>query len=375
MKLKSFIAALCLAFASFSAMAQSDAVNFREITNLAFSDYYKAGGVHEKLYLVTDKSSYSAGDNIYFSAFLLNPVLFTPSIESAFMYIELISADGRLITRLKVHGEQGRFANMMPLSTKLDAGRYTLRAYTKWMSNFDKEYLFSKVIEVGNYIDDAIQTQITYTAHKDDSIVARIKFSDDMGYAISDNHVEYTLNLRGKSKVYGTKTNDEGCITFKFRPSEDSGDCMRLRITANSRVLERTFQLPSFSDNFAVQFMPEGGNLIAGVPQIVAFKAIGLDGKSVEVTGFVNDKNGEKLCDITSLHKGMGSFVMTAKNEGKYTATVTSASGVTRTFELPAVMPSGCTLQAKQIPGNILLMKVMAKVKGILFFVFSRRLR
>lgn len=360
MRLKTFIAILALALSSLGAMAQSGAVNFREFTNLAFSDYYKAGGVHEKLYLVTDKSSYSAGDNIYFSAFLLNPVLFTPSIESSFMYIELISADGRLITRLKVLGEQGRFANMMPLSTKLDAGRYTLRAYTKWMSNFDKEYLFSKVIEVGNYIDDAIQTQITYTVNKDESIVARIKFSDDMGYVIGDNPVEYTLNLRGKSKVYGTKTNDEGCISFKFRPSEDSGDCLRLRITANSRVLERTIQLPSFSDNFAVQFMPEGGNLIAGVPQIVAFKAIGLDGKAIDVTGFVSDKDGEKICDITSLHQGMGSFVMTAQSENKYTATITSARGVTRTFTLPATMASGCTLQAKQIPGNILIMKVSA---------------
>ena len=135
MNIKTTFTALCLAFASLSVSAQNIAPNnFGMSTSLAFAEYYKHGGVHEKLYLVTDKPYYSAGDNIYFSAYLLNPVLFTPAVESSFLYVELISADGRLITRLKVLGEKGRFSNKMELSTKLDAGRYTLRAYSKWMS-------------------------------------------------------------------------------------------------------------------------------------------------------------------------------------------------------------------------------------------------
>lgn len=358
MNIKSIFASICLAFVSFCAMAQANVGDFRSVTSIAFSDYYKRGGVHEKLYLVTDKPHYSAGDNIYFSAYLLNPVLFTPSVESSFLYVELISADGRLITRLKVLGEQGRFANAMSLSTKLDAGRYTLRAYTKWMSNFDKEYLFSKELEIGNYIDDSIQTQITYIANKEDSVTAKIHFTDDMGQNITDNYVEYTLNLRGKSKVFATKTDENGYISFRFRPSNDVGDCLRLKITANSRVLERTLQLPSFSDNFSVQFMPEGGNLISGFAQVVAFKAIGTDGKSVEVEGYISDKVGNRVCELKSQNKGMGSFVLSAQAGEQYTATITSARGITSTFQLPTPLASGCVMQVKQIAGNTLLMKV-----------------
>lgn len=358
MKIRSTLTALCLSLISFCAMAQVSAGDFRTATNIAFSDYYRRGGVHEKLYLVTDKPHYSAGEEIFFSAYLLNPVLFTPSVESSFLYVELISADGRLITRLKVLGEQGRFANKLPLSTKLDAGRYTLRAYTKWMSNFDKEYLFSKVLEIGNYIDDSIQTQITYTSNKEDSVTAKIRFTDDLGQNITDNYVEYTLNLRGKSKVYATKTDENGCISFRFRPSNYVGDCLRLKITANSRVLERTLQLPSFSDNFELQFMPEGGNLISGFAQVVAFKAIGTDGKSVEVEGYISDKAGNRICDIKSQNKGMGSFLLSAQAGEQYTATVTSARGITSTFQLPVSLASGCVMQVKQIAGNTLLMKV-----------------
>lgn len=364
-----FLTLILLVATLFGASAQTkeapvvepnSANGFGMATALAFGEYYKHGGIQEKLYLITDKSCYSAGDSIYFSAYLLNPVRFTPAVESSFLYIELISADGRLITRLKVFGENGRFSNKMDISTKIGAGRYTLRAYSKWMGNFDKEFLFSKVIEIGNYIDDSVQTKISYKVLKEDSVAAEVIFSDNMGEVIADTYVEYTLNLRGKSKSYASKTDDNGRLTFKFRPSNHIGDCLHLKITANSRILERTIQLPTFSDDFALQFMPEGGNLIAGISQVVAFKAIGTDGKPVDIEGTITSKDGTHLCDIKSQHHGMGRFVLMAQSEETYTATVTSSRGITRTFTLPAAQPTGCMLQVKQIAGNILIMKVSA---------------
>lgn len=352
------ILAFCLSLLSYVALAQTPVPDFRTLTEKAFADYYLKVGKQEKLYLITDKPYYSAGDKIYFSAFLLHPTLFTPAVESSFLYVELISADGRLITRLKVLGEQGRFFNAMPLSTKLDAGRYTLRAYTKWMTNFDNEFLFCKEIEIGNYIDDAIQTRISYTTLNDKSVVARITLRNSQGRPIANQELEYTLNLRGKSKSYMSSSNEKGVVTMKFRPSNTPSDCLRVRVTANSRILERTFQLPSFSNDFAVQFLPEGGNLIAGMPQTVAFKAIGSDGKSVEVEGYVSDNNGNVLCDIKSRHKGMGLFLMTAQADKRYTATITSEKGLTRTFNLPTALASGCSIQVKHSTGNSILMKV-----------------
>jgi len=358
MNKKHYILACCLLLLSYIASAQTAAVNFYTITKNAFVDYYQKVGKQEKLYLITDKPYYSAGENIYFSAFLIHPTLFTPAIESSFLYVELISADGRLITRLKVLSDKGRFSNVMPLSTKLDAGRYTLRAYTRWMSNFDKEFLFRKEIEIGNYIDDAIQTHVSYSTNSDKSVVARITFRNSLGRPIANQDMEYTLNLRGKSKAYMSRSNEKGVVTIKFRPSNTLSDCLRVRITANSRILERTFQLPSFSNDFPVQFLPEGGNLIAGMPQIVAFKAIGTDGKSVEVEGYISDNNGNVLCDIKSRHKGMGVFLMTAQADKRYTATITSEKGLTRTFNLPNALVSGCSIQVKHSTGNSILMKV-----------------
>lgn len=344
---------LCVA-----AGAQSTVGEFRSLTENAFLDYYRKVGLQEKLYLVTDKPYYSAGEKIFFSAFLLNPMRFTPATESSFLYVELISADGRLISRMKVQGNEGRFANAMPLSTKVDAGRYTLRAYTKWMSNFDEAFLFHKEIEIGNYIDDAIQTLVRYELLDDKSVVATITLMDNMRQRLANQEIQYTLNLRGKSKTYLSKSNERGIVTIKFRPSNAPDDCLRLQVSANSRMLERTIQLPSFSDDFAVQFFPEGGNLIANTPRAIAFKAIGTDGKAVEVEGHIFDQKQDTICDIRSRHRGMGLFLLTAAADTRYTATITSEKGITRTFTLPAALTSGCSIQVKRSGNDLLLMKV-----------------
>lgn len=364
MKRAPILLSLCLLLSAYTLKAQSlttDDESLPEFTkqaSAAFIDYYKHGGLQEKLYLVTDRPYYSAGDNIYFSAFLLHSIFMTPLDGSSFIYVELISSDGDLVTRLKVKGEKGRFDNVMPLSTRLAPGRYTLRAYSKWMTNFDDAFLFRKEIEIGNFIDDAVQPRISYAVNDDQSVDASILFVDNNGEPIRRCRVEYSTFINGKGSNFASKTDDEGFLRFRFKPSEDPWDRLRFKIEANDRKLERTVQLPSFSDNFSVKFMPEGGNLISGISQIVAFKAIGTNGKSLEVEGYVSDAAGNRLCDFSSKHDGMGVFVFTGHAGETYTATVTSAKGVTKEFALPQALTTGCALHVKQAANNTLLMKV-----------------
>ena len=114
------------------------------VTN-SFINYYTTGGIQEKLYVVTDKPFYSAGDTIYFSAFLVNSMYFNRITDTRFIYVELIDATGNVVSRLRVMGTSGRFYNAIPLSTRITAGKYTLRAYSKWQTNFDNELLAIRI--------------------------------------------------------------------------------------------------------------------------------------------------------------------------------------------------------------------------------------
>ena len=310
-----------------------------------FIDHYISGGLHEKLYLTTDKPYYSAGDTIYFSAFLVNSIYFEKGTSSKFIYVELISATGEVAHRMKVLGEDGRFSNAIPLSTRLTAGRYTLRAYSRWQTNFEDDYLFSREITIGNYIDDTIQTNFSYEFDGSGRVQATVAVTNNTYTPVTNRPIDYSLQINGRNTAHRTITDNKGCFRFSFRPTTNDTDCIRLQITANGRQLDRTIQLPSFRDDFSAKFLPEGGNLIAGVEQVIAFRAVGTDGHPVEVKGRITTASGKDICKIASQHDGMGKFTMTALAEEQYFAKLQTKGGITRTFELPVAQPSGCVLK------------------------------
>ncbi|MBQ5647970.1 MAG: hypothetical protein IIV16_02465 [Alistipes sp.] len=337
------------------ASTPTDFSNF--VTN-SFINYYTTGGVQEKLYLVTDKPFYSAGDTIYFSAFLVNSIYFNRTTDSKFIYVELIDATGNVTHRLRVMGSDGRFYNAIPLSTKTTAGKYTLRAYSKWQTNSDKELLFSRQLEIGNYIDDAVRTNIKYEFDGSGKVVASVEVTSNSFVPIPDNTVEYSLSINGRTTRHMTKTDKDGFFRFSFRPSTNMSDCIRMNINANGRKLDKKVQLPSFENDFSAKFLPEGGNLIANLEQTVAFKAVGIDGKAVEVEGIVQTKTGVEICTIRSEHSGMGKFTIKAQEGETYIATLSTKDGISRSFTLPEAKPIGCVLHLQPEEGDRALLQI-----------------
>lgn len=345
-----------------SAQALSSANNtqtgFSDFVTSSFINYFSRGGVQEKLYLATDKPYYSAGDTIYFSAFLVNSIYFNNTTDTNFIYVDLIDGIGNIVSQLRVKGTGGRFHNAIPISTRITPGKYTLRAYSKWQTNFDNALFFSKQIEIGNYIDDAIHTNITYELDKSGRVVASVEVTNAQFAPIPDNQVEYSLNINGRTTNHITQTDNNGIFRFSFRPSTADSDRIRLHISANGRKLDRKIQLPSFEEDFSVKFMPEGGNLIAGIEQIIAFKAVGIDGHYVDVKGVIRTKTGEEICTIASTHNGMGKFKLTAQVGEPYIATLSTKNGVSRSFTLPIAIESGCVVSVTPHDNNRLLLQV-----------------
>lgn len=333
--------------------------NFTDFVTSSFINYYTTGGLQEKLYMVTDKPYYSAGDTIYFSAFLVNSIYFGRTTDTKFIYVELIDATGNVVSRLRVNGSEGRFHNAIPLNAKTTSGKYTLRAYSRWQTNFDKDLLYTRQIQIGNYIDDAVHTNVKYEFDGSGKVVAVVEVTDNLFSPIPENEVEYSLSIDGRTTRHMTKTDGHGFFRFSFRPSSNMTDCIRMNINANGRKLDRKIQLPSFEDDFSAKFLPEGGNLIAGIEQVVAFKAVGIDGHSVEVEGVVQTNLGEQICAIRSEHDGMGKFSITAKEGEIYIATLTTKEGVSRTFTLPAAVKSGCVIKLKPEADRRLLLQVL----------------
>lgn len=97
-------------------------------------------------------------------------------------------------------------------------------------------------------------------------------------------------------------------------------------------------------EDYAVQFFPEGGDLIDGVESRVAFKAVGQDGYPVSVSGRITDDRGQMIDSLITVHDGMGSFTFTPLSGRTYQASVTDAAGTQKTFALPVADADGVTL-------------------------------
>jgi len=93
-----------------------------------------------------------------------------------------------------------------------------------------------------------------------------------------------------------------------------------------------------------LQFFPESGQLIAGLPAKVAFKAIGINGLGVGAKGSVTDNSGKVICQLESSHWGMGSFNFIPENGKFYKASIIFADGSKNNIDLPAPVRKGITL-------------------------------
>ena len=93
-----------------------------------------------------------------------------------------------------------------------------------------------------------------------------------------------------------------------------------------------------------VQFFPEGGSLVSGIRSKIAFKAIGTNGKGIDVSGVVLDNNNTEVGRFASTHLGMGYFYLLPEEGKSYTAKLTYADGRQDVAKLPDAEASGLVL-------------------------------
>ena len=140
-----------------------------------------------------------------------------------------------------------------------------------------------------------------------------------------------------------------------------------------SRRTQRNTSVRKVSD-FDVSFFPEGGYLIDGYDCCVAFKALGDDGGSVEVTGVVKNDREEVVDTLRTLHGGMGCLRFTPHTGERYYAECTMEGGKTERFDLPASNNLACVLRVLQTERDFTVMVQSGRPlpKGLRLLVHCR---
>ncbi|MDE3237086.1 MAG: hypothetical protein KGO81_14130 [Bacteroidota bacterium] len=262
----------------------------------------------EKVYLHLDRDYYTAGDAIWYKAYLVNAQSNYPTYTSNNLYVELISPDTRILDREVVRLNNGVGNGDFTLPDTLSEGNYTIRAYTNWMKNFKDNFVFEKIIKVGK---------------------------------------KNPVTIAERTPAIAFQKNNPG----------------------HASKTETNYQL---------SFFPEGGSLIAGIENKVAFKAEDNTGKGIDVEGSITDSKNKIVCSFKSSHMGMGLFSFTPLPDEAYDVHATLKNGKPVLGDIPIAMSKGLQLSVTENTENNIIASVntnkptLDELKNSIAFIRAR---
>ncbi len=104
------------------------------------------------------------------------------------------------------------------------------------------------------------------------------------------------------------------------------------------------------AQNRYLQFFPEGGDLVAGLENNIAFKANDQYGNPINVKGVLKDASGKTILEFNSTHDGMGKFLLSPDKTDVFSAVWTDDLGKEHTTDFPVIKSSGVVM--KVMPTN-----------------------
>jgi hypothetical protein len=218
----------CILIFIFS-IAASQSIFAQQNTALIGADKKTVNLFFEKTYLQTDRVYYSGGEDLWFSAFLVNGKSASLTSTSNTLYVELINPNAAIIDSKIIRLDEGLGKGDFKLKDSLQSGWYHIRAYTNWMRNFGDDFVFQKKIYITNTLQGApnnIYSQVnpkkTITFFPEGgnlvegvmSIVA-FKTNDEFGNGLTST--ASVISSKGDT-VTTFKSTDAGMGIFAFTP-------------------------------------------------------------------------------------------------------------------------------------------------------------
>ena len=220
----------------------------------------------EKVFVHTDNQCYFVGDTLWYKAYVVRADDLKPTDMSRLLYVELLSPDGMLVERQTVIVSPAGFTcGQFALTDSLYSGYYELRAYTRWNLNFNvREHYYRRE-----------ETWWFYNK----------KMAADY-YRVWDGLYSRVFPVYSKPE----KAGDYDARYMYQRP--------KTRLPRKKK------------DDLVVTFYPEGGHLIDGIENRVAFDVTDQHGEAINIKGTIDLGNGETLT-LRTEHMGRGVFTVT----------------------------------------------------------------
>ncbi|NVO84768.1 MG2 domain-containing protein [Hymenobacter terrestris] len=168
----------------------------------------------EQLFLHIDRPLYLSGETMWFKVYAVGGAASRPLALSSVAYVEILDAKQQPVLRDKVALQNATGQGTLALPASLASGRYTVRAYTRWMQNYGPEAYFHGTVTVVNTFASSGAIPAP------DSAALTAQFFPEGGYLVRGLRSKVAFQVtdrRGRSvAATGTVLDAQGAVVATF---------------------------------------------------------------------------------------------------------------------------------------------------------------
>jgi len=245
----------------------------------------------EKVYLHFDNTGYFIGETMWFTAYCIRTDEERATDISTVLYVELLNPGGDVVETVKLRLVNGMADGCFHLNRLLNSGFYEVRAYTRYMLNWQNVDVFSRVFPVFNRPKkdgDYHEPTINKTSYKnrlpnhrkgggaegtEQSVAVNLHFYPEGGHLVQGipSRVAYTVMEEGLETERGVMEVTPSSVPtpyiykgqeFPLPEVQEEGCVVRLDVRDDD-VLKAWFQVSSgFKDKTLAYLVMHGGTIL-----------------------------------------------------------------------------------------------------------------
>lgn len=242
-----------------------------------YADHFTA----ERIHLHLDRNIYSTDETVYFKAYIFQG--HGLSSISKNLYVDFYNSHGELIEQAVAPLIQSTATGSFTIPHSYKGNTLAIKAYTKWMLNFDTAFVISRLISIRNPAEEIKNTK-------------------------------------------EIKSNKENSTTAFSQP---------VKTGASSAVPD------------AIKIYPEGGFAVEGLTNHFAFAAVDELKNPLPVKGVIRNNAGKAIDSFAATHDGMGAFKIKSETGEKYFLEWKDGIDQLQTTGIPIEKKSGVTLHVE----------------------------
>jgi len=224
---------------------------------------------------------------------------------------------------------------------KVSANNFPEKIYVQYdkPSYFIGESIWFKIYITHNDTPSTKTTVVSIELLNDSGKIVEKKILPVTAGAAAGN---FNINKNTKGGTYTVKAFTEKHVVL----NNEDFYLHPINIYGNANELQATAQK---DETALVYFLPEGGNIINGVKNMIAFKCSDKYGVPLKIEGTVKDSKDEVVATFKDLHDGMGLFGYFPLVGEKYYAECTINNTIKKRINLPESQGQGITLQVNKV--------------------------